>query len=158
MRLANGLATSSTDRLYWARRLEIVRTFARHRAATEPETEIPLRGLLGPAHRRPQPYLFTDAEVVRLMSAARRLKPAGGMRPHIYPALFGLLACSGLRISEALHLNRDEVDLTSGRLMIRETKFCKSRIVPLHPTAVLALNDLTHHRDRIVPKPQCDRF
>ena len=80
------------------------------------------------------------------------------MRPHIHPALFGLLACSGLRISEALHLNRDEVDLTSGRLMIRETKFCKSRIVPLHPTALLALNDLTHHRDRIVPKPQCDRF
>jgi integrase len=151
-------ATTSLRRLYWARRLEVVRTFARHLAATEPGTEVPLRGLLGPAHSRPRPYLFTDAEVTGLMAAAGRLGPPGGVRPHTYRALIGLLAATGLRISEALHLDRREVDLDRDRLIVRETKYRKTRLVPLHPTATDALRTYAARRDRAVQTPGGDRF
>ena len=97
-------ATASTDRLYPVRRLEVVRCLARHLAATEPGTEVPPRGLLGPAHRRPRPHIYSAAEVAALMAAAGRLGPPGGLRPDTYRTLIGLLAAAGLRISEALGL------------------------------------------------------
>lgn len=146
-------STTSPVRLYWARRLEVVRTFARHLAATEPGTEVPPRGLLGPAHGRTPPYVYSDAEARRLMTAAGRLGPPGGLRPHTYRTLIGLLAATGLRISEALHLGRPDVDLTHGRLTVRETKFRKSRLVPLHATAIPALRAYAGRRNRIVAAP-----
>ena len=124
------------DRLYWARRLEVVRCFARYLSATEPHTEVPARGLLGPAHRRTTPHIYTDVELSSLISAARRLKPSAGLRPRTYATLIGLLACTGLRISEALKLVQSDVDLGHRVLKIRETKFRKTRLVPVHPTAV----------------------
>jgi integrase len=151
-------ATTSTDRLYAARRLEVVRCLARHVAATEPGTEIPGRGLLGPAHRRTAPYIYTDAEVASLMAAAGRLSPPGQLRPRTYETLIGLLATAGLRISEALHLGRQDADLPVGRLVIRQTKFRKTRLVPLHPTTTSALRAYAEARDRAVPLPGCDRF
>jgi integrase len=151
-------ATASTDRLYLARRLEVVRCFARHLAATEPGTEIPPRGLLGPAHRRPRPHIYSTAEVAALMAAAGRLEPPGGLRPDTYRTLIGLLAATGLRISEALRLDRRDVDLDRGILTVRATKFRKTRLVPMHPTAVAALRTYAGLRDRAVPAHQCDRF
>jgi integrase len=151
-------ATASADRLYWARRLEVVRCFARHLAATDPGTEIPPRGLLGPAHRRPRPHIYSDAEVAALLAAAGRLGPPGGLRPHTYRTLFGLLAAAGLRIAEALLLARQDVDLGRGRLIVRETKFRKTRLVPLHPTAADALRAYAGLRDRAGPPVRCDRF
>ena len=151
-------ATTSTDQLYWARRLEVVRCFARHLATTEPGTEIPPRGLLGPAHRRNRPHIFSDAELAALMVATSQLSPSDGLRPHTYRTLIGLLATAGLRISEALHLDRTDVDLVRGRLTVRETKFRKTRWVPLHPTATAALRSYAEFRDRAMPKPQNDRF
>lgn len=124
------------DRLYSARRLEVVRCFARYLSATEPHTEVPARGLLGPAHRRTTPHIYTDVELSSLISAARRLKPSAGLRPRTYATLIGLLACTGLRISEALKLVQSDVDLGHRVLKIRETKFRKTRLVPVHPTAV----------------------
>lgn len=99
------------DRLYSARRLEMVRCFARHLAVTEPGTEVPLRGLLGPAHRRTSPYIYSAAEIAALLAAAKQLAPTDGLRPQTYATLVGLLACTGLRISEALHLGRVDADL-----------------------------------------------
>jgi integrase len=151
-------ATASTDRLYPARRLEVVRPFARHLTATEPGTEVPPRGLLGPAHRRPRPHIFAPAEVTALMAAAGRLGPPGGLRPETYRTLIGLLAAAGLRISEALHLERRDVDLDRGTLTVRQTKFRKTRLVPLHPTAADALRAYAGRRDRAVPPHRCDRF
>lgn len=151
-------ATASTDRLYPARRLEVVRCFARHLAATEPGTEIPPRGLLGPAHRRPRPHVYSATEVAALMAAAGRLGPPGGLRPDTYRTLIGLLAAAGLRISEALHLDRRDVDLDRGILTVRETKFRKTRLVPLHPTTADALRAYAGLRDRTVPAHRCDRF
>jgi integrase len=146
------------DRLYWARRLEIVRCFARHVAVTEPGTQVPGRRLLGPAHRRTIPHLYTARELAALLTAARRLSPTGGLRSHTYATLLGLLACTGLRISEALRLAETDVDLGRGVLKIRETKFRKTRLVPLHPSAVAALRAYTEKRIRLLGVPKSDRF
>lgn len=149
---------SAGDRLYWARRLEVVRCFAKYLSVSEPDTEIPPRGFFGPAHRRTTPHVYTNAEVADLMAAACLLNPRGGLRSQTYATLIGMLACTGLRISEALRLTRSDADLEHGILKVRETKFRKSRFVPVHPTAVRALQNYASARDRISPSGKCDRF
>lgn len=134
--------------LYRARRLEIVRCFAKHQKSVEPATEIPSPGLLGSAHRRTTPHIYSKAEIGALVAAAAGLPPATGLRPHTYSTIFGLLACSGLRISEALGVARADVDLDHGVLVVRQTKFRKSRLVPLHPSATEALQRYAKQRDR----------
>jgi integrase len=138
--------------LYRARRLEIVRCFAKHQAGIEPGTEIPLKGILGPAHRRMQPYVFSSAEIALLIAAAIRLRSRRGLRAQTYASIAGLLACTGLRISEALRLQRSDLDLRQGLLVIRQTKFGKSRLVPLHASTQAALRRYLIRRDRIVPR------
>lgn len=129
-------------------RLSIVRQFARHRAAFDPATEVPPPGLLGgfPRRRKP-PHIYSDHEMKELLRAAAALRPRGGLRPQTYVTLFSLLSATGLRISEARRLTRDDVDLHAGLLVIRESKFRKSRLVPLHPTAVRALQRYADLRD-----------
>jgi integrase len=143
-------ATTATP-LYRAHRLEIVRCFAKYQAAFEPETEIPAAGILGPAHRRTPPYIFSSSEIERLITAASHLKSPRGLRAKTHAALIGLLACTGLRISEALRLARVDADLSAGVLSIRQTKFGKSRLVPLHSSAQLELRRYVAQRDAIVP-------
>jgi integrase len=138
------------DRLYQARRLEVVRTLAKYLAPREPATEVPARGLLGPAHARTTPFIYSEADIAGLVRAARELAPADGLRPMTYAVLIGLLACSGLRISEALALAPDDTDLTGGVLTIRQTKFRKSRLVPLHASVIGPLRDYSAVRDRCV--------
>lgn len=116
----------------WARRLSIVRIFARYRHATDPRTEIPPDGLLPHRPMRARPYLYSDAEIRRLLYAARTLPARGGFRPWAYHGLFGVLSVAGLRLGEARNLRLDDVDLDTGVLTIRGTKFGKSRLVPLH--------------------------
>jgi integrase len=143
---------------YLARRLDVVRGFARYRAIFDPLTEVPPVGLIRPSHQRRTPYVYTDAEVSALIAAARALPPAGGLRPHTYAAFFGLLACTGLRVSEALKLARQDVDWGQGVLTVRRTKFRKSRLVPLHPSAALALRGYAELRDRFHPAPPSEAF
>ena len=135
-------------RLYQARRLEVVRTLARYLAAREPGTEVPPRGLLGPAHARGPAYIFSEADIAALIRAALTLTPAQGLRPRTYATLIGLLACTGLRIAEALALRAGDLDWGTGVLTVRRTKFNKSRLVPLHPSATEALRDYAEARDR----------
>ena len=97
-------------------------------------------------------FLYAESDIAALIGAARSLAPSGGLRPHTYATLIGLLACTGLRITEALTLRADDVDLSAGVLTIRQTKFRKSRLVPLHASAVAPLRDYTADRDR-----RCDR-
>jgi integrase len=139
-------------RLYQARRLEIVRTLARYLAAREPGTEIPPRGLLGPAHAHRPAFIYCEADIAALIRAARSLLPAAGLRPHTYATLIGLLACTGLRIGEALRLRADDFDGTAGVLTVRQTKFHKSRLVVLHPSAVASLRAYADERDRRHPR------
>jgi integrase len=134
-------------RLYQARRLEVVRTLARYLVSREPGTEVPPRGLLGPAHVRRPAFLYSEADLTALLDAARSLVPVDGLRPRTYATLIGLMACTGLRINEALTLGANDVDFDSGVLTIRHTKFHKSRLVPLHSTALAPLRDYAAVRD-----------
>jgi integrase len=143
---------------YLARRLDVVRGFARHLAVAEPRTEIPPPGLLGSAYRRRTPHIYSEAELAALLAAARDLPPSTGLRPHTYATLFGLLACTGLRVSEAVKLARGDIDWRQGLLTIRQTKFRKSRLVPLHATALAALRDYADRRDRFHPCPATEAF
>lgn len=126
--------------LTWARRLEILRPFARYLAGLDPATEFPQGGIFGRSHRRLAPHIYSEQEICDLLAATRRLAPHGGLRPATYEMIFGLIAATGLRLSEALHLRCGDVDLDQGVLTVRNTKFRKSRHVPLHPTVVEALN------------------
>jgi integrase len=105
----------------WTQRLGFVRVFARHWSASDPRTEIPPTGLLPFRAQRVRPYLYTEEEIQRLLAAAKGLPPSNGLRPRTYHCLFGLLAVSGLRISEAIKLERKDVDLNEGLLIIRQT-------------------------------------
>ena len=139
------------SRQYLSRRLGIVRRFTQYRFLFDPGTEVPPERLLGPACRRPSPYIYSEEEIGALLQACRRLAPAGGLRPSTYAAFFGLLASTGLRSVEALRLTRTDVDLTTGTLCIRESKFRKSRLVPLHPSTARALCAYAAERDRRHP-------
>ena len=121
------------------RRLGVVRQFARYRALFDPATEVPPVGLLGRTPRRSMPHIYTEAEMAALLQQASCLLPRNGLRPATYVAYFALLASTGLRLSEARRLTTDDTDLVNGILTIRETKFRKSRLVPLHPTTTQAL-------------------
>ncbi|MCK0505433.1 tyrosine-type recombinase/integrase [Aromatoleum anaerobium] len=158
--LASAWARSSQrpNPLTWARRIDVLRGFARFCLRDDPATEMPPRGLFGPAHRRLVPHIYTEAELIALLDAANGLAPEHGLRPATCRCIFGLLAASGLRISEALGLTRADVDLEAGILRIREAKFHRQRLVPLHLTVTEYLDAYALQRDRLVPRPACDRF
>jgi integrase len=129
-------STSSPDPRNPARRLMVVRDFLRHLAARDGATEVPAPGLLGPTTHRTPPHIYCDDEIAELLREAARLSPHEGLRPHSYVTLFSLLACTGLRISEALALRRDDVDLVNGVITVRSGKNGRSRLVPLHPSSL----------------------
>ena len=158
--LALEWAMQTVDRSpsHWAQRLGFVRVFARHWSATDPRTEIPPAGLLPFRARRARPYLYTEQEIQRLLTAAKSLSSSSGLRPWTYHCLFGLLAVSGLRISEAIKLERQDVDFSQGVLTIRQTKFNKNRLIPLHTSTRDVLTQYAEHRDRLVPSPRSSCF
>ncbi len=129
-------STGSPDPCNPARRLIAVRGFLIHLSARDGGTEVPPPGLLGPAGHRKPPHVYSDREISDLMRAAAGVGPAGGLRPRSYATLFGLIACTGLRISEALSLTCGDVDLHRGVLTVRAGKGGRTRLVPLHPTAL----------------------
>jgi integrase/recombinase XerD len=133
-----GKARKATP-LTWARRLDLLRPFAKYLRRLDPATEFPDPAIFGRSHRRLAPHIYTEQEIADLLAAARRLPPSGTLRPATYETIFGLIAATGLRLSEALHLLCRDIDLDHTLLTVRETKFRKSRHVPLHPTVVAAL-------------------
>lgn len=142
------LASKHRRRLTAARRIEVLRSFAKYCLSFDPATEIPPSHLFGPAHRRLTPHIFTDAEIRSLLQAANGLLAPGGLRAATCATIFGLIAACGLRISEATGLQRSDVDWAKRCLHIRDSKFHKSRLVPLHPSAVRALQRYARRRDR----------
>lgn len=122
-----------------ARRLSIVRIFARYRHASDSRTEIPPDGLLPYRPKRAHPYLYSDGEIRRLLRAARALPARGGCRPWAYHGLFGLLSVAGLRLGEARNLRVDDVDLDAAVVTVHHAKFGKSRLVPLHASTCQVL-------------------
>src|SRR5215470_13126951 len=130
-----------------ARRLSIARGFLSYLKASVPDTEVPDSGLL-PTPRRPKPYLFTPPQLTALFEAAQASRPRGSLRPHTLSTLLGLLASTGLRVGEAIRLQVDQakLDLHPPQLHILETKFHKSRIVPLHSSTAEQLRHYLEQR------------
>jgi integrase/recombinase XerD len=135
----------------WANRLGVARRFAQFMSASDPLSEIPPAGLLPYRYKRKSPYIYRDAEVRRLLLAAHRIRSATGLRAVSYSTLIGLLAVTGLRISEALGLDDHDADLGNAVLTIRRTKFGKSRLIPLHRSTACALRRYVRVRDRARP-------
>lgn len=121
-----------------ARRIEVLRPFLKYCRQFDPGCPAIPPGLCGPGHRRLSPHIYTDAEVSALLVAASELKP-DGLRPLTCVTLFGLLAATGMRLSEGLRLERKDLNLAQPSLTIRATKFKKSRLVPIHGSTVNAL-------------------
>jgi len=133
----------------WAARLSVVRGFARYWSATHPMTEIPPEGLLPYRHSRPKPHLYSDEQIHQLLEAAKNMPTTHRLQPWTYHCLLGLLAVTGLRISEALNLRSTDVDWSEGILTIRDSKFGKSRLIPLHASSLKVLDDYGARRDRL---------
>lgn len=136
---------------HWARRLSIVRGFARYRSATEPRTQIPSQGLLPFEPKRARPYLYSDQEIISLLRAALEMPhryERGALLPWVYYCLFGLLSVSGLRLGEARNLELQDVDLEAGVLTVRNAKFGKTRLVPLHASTCKVLAEYIARRER----------
>jgi integrase/recombinase XerD len=141
---------------WWAERLGHVRVFAEHLKAIDPRTEIPARDIIPTHPSRATPYIYSDRDVQRLVTAARsKLSP---FRGETYATLVGLLAISGMRVGEAIALDRADVDWTHGTLVIRNGKFRRSREIPLHNTAVAALRAYSTLRDRRMLHPRTPAF
>lgn len=132
-----------------ARRLSIARQFLIYLQASVPETEVPDHRLL-PSARRSRPYIFTPTQLAALFDAARDSRPQGSLRPHTLSTLIGLLASTGLRGGEAIRLQMTDVklDLDPPQLHVLQTKFRKSRIVPLHPSTAEQLHHYATQRAR----------
>jgi len=146
------------QRVEWAANLTAVRLFAQYCSGIDPRTEIPPHGILPYRYQRPRPHIYAPEETANLMEAASRLRPHAGLRPRTYTTLFGLLATTGLRVGEAVGLQRDAVDLDLGVLVVRDTKFGKTRLVPVHGTTLEALQDYARLRDRFLPRPRTPWF
>ncbi|HEX2810579.1 MAG TPA: tyrosine-type recombinase/integrase [Kineosporiaceae bacterium] len=149
-------ATASTDPDNPARRLGTVRGLLRHLAAVDGITQVPAPGLLGSTGHRKPPHVYSDEEIGDLLVAAAGLAPAGGLRPRCYTTLFALIACTGLRISEALALTCGDVDLAGAMLTVRAGKRRRTRLVPVHPSAVAPLRAYAAERERRYGPPEAD--
>lgn len=136
----------------WAWHLGMVRRFASWRSVTDPRTEVPPEGLIPYRYYRKPPYIYNDDEIERLMGAASELPSSKGLRASSFSTLFGLLSVTGMRVNEALMLDREDVDLEQGILTIRRTKFGKSRLVPVHSSTRDVLKRYDELRVRVFPR------
>lgn len=142
----------------WAWRLGMVRRFASWRSVTDPRTEVPSEGLIPYRYYRRPPYIYTGDEIEMLIRATSKLPSSKGLRASSYSTLFGLLSVTGLRVNEALMLDREDVDLKEGNLTIRRTKFGKSRLVPVHASTRHALQRYDELRARVFPRSATRAF
>jgi len=162
---ANGEAVVTTEnavawatlpaeaRTRWhALRLSMVRGFAAWLNAGDPAHQVPPGRLIPYGGRGVVPYLYADEEIAALVREAGRL--SGRLRAATFATLVRLLAVTGMRVGEAIRLDRADYDPAAGVLTVRDTKFGKSRHLPMHPTAVTGLDEYLRLRDEIMPRPQ----
>ena len=142
----------------YGNRLSMVRRFAEYLSAVDPRTEVPPTGLLPDRYYRKTPYLYSDQEVTQLIQATQQIPSPKGLRAATYSTLFGLLAVTGMRLGEAIGLDRKDVDLHQGLLRVRQTKFNKSRWVPLHGSTQGKLEQYVQLRNQIWPHPLSPSF
>lgn len=148
----NGRATTMG-----AQRMTAVRGFARYLSGIDAGTQIPPLGLMPRRQRRRQPFIYTPADIETVMAQARA-RIVSPLRAATYDTVIGLLAASGLRIGEAIKLDRGDIDWAQGVLLIRESKFGKSRLAPLQGSTMAALADYAQLRDELQSRPECPSF
>ncbi|MBP2325869.1 integrase [Kibdelosporangium banguiense] len=140
------------DRSWHSARLSAVRGFAQYLSTIDEQTQIPPADVLPPGRsQRAVPYLYSDAEIAAVMAATDRIHSP--LRAATYATLIGLLAATGMRVGEAIALDRDDVECDMALLTVRDSKFGKSRALPLHPTTVTALVTYARLRNRLCPAP-----
>ena len=138
--------------IWLAHRLSAVRGFAAYLHALDPAAEIPPADLLpAPGYQPAPPYLYSDADIAALLAAARRLTPP--LRAATFETLLGLLAVTGLRIGEAMRLDRDDIDWDENVLLVRSSKFGRSRELVCHDSTIEALRAYSARRDQLCPRP-----
>lgn len=143
----------------YAKRLSTVRGFAAYHRGVDSSTEVPPCGLLPYPPQRARPYFYSEDEVRRLLKAARQLSPTDSLRPWTYHCLLGLLAATGMRLGEAVNLQLQDADWAQGLLTIRNTKFGKSRLIPLHESTKTVLAQYVKRRNRLfAPQPTDNLF
>lgn len=147
--LAWACLPSNGNANWWAHRLSVVRVFAAYLHTVDPAAEVPPSDLLPWRPCRARPYIYSDDEVAALMEAATMFPSP--LRVATYQTLIGLLACTGIRVGEAIRLDRDDFDPDDGLLTVRFGKFGKTRELPLHPTTVAAIDRYRRRRDRHRP-------
>jgi integrase/recombinase XerD len=141
---------------WWAARLSMVRQFATYVATLDPATQVPPTDLLPHRVRRSTPDLYSDREISALLTAASRLRTP--FRAATYTTLFGLLAATGMRVGEALRLGRNDLDEQKELLLVEQSKFNKTRLLPLHRSVGNALASYAWLRDRLHPRPKTATF
>lgn len=149
-------ASRSSDQAIWSRRLMIVRSFARYLAVFDPATQVPAPDILPHHDRRIAPHLYTPAQIAALQAAADTLIPQ--LRAVTWRVLIGLPASTGLRVGEACHLDDEHVDLDESVLTVLDSKFGKSRRVPIHPSTSTVLADYRQARRVCLPRPVTTAF
>ncbi len=137
------------DVSWWAQRLSVVRGFAAYLNSLDPAHQVPPAELLPRRSRRATPYLYSDEEILALIDAAAGLRFP--LRAATYQTLIGLLAVTGMRVGEAIRLDRSDLDLDRGVITVRDSKFGKSRELPLHGSTVQALDAYLQRRDKLLP-------
>jgi integrase/recombinase XerD len=141
----------------WMHRMGAVRGFARHMSGIDPANEIPPLGLVTFRRSWRQPFIFSDVDIVALMEEVPRLIPTP-LRASTFQTMIGLLAATGMRVGEVIALTRSDIDWDDGVITVRNSKFNKSRELPLDPTTVEALGEYARLRDRVVTRPACVSF
>lgn len=139
------------------RRMTIARGFARHLSGTDPATEVPPPGMIGHRQHRRVPYIYTESDITTLTVLARQ-EIRAPLRAATLATMIGLLDAAGLRIGEAITLDRRDIDWDDAVLTIRESKFGKSRLVPLHDSAAGRLREYAQVRARLMPQPGTAAF
>ena len=147
---------ADADPSWWATRLSVIRQFARWRLAFDPATEVPPADVLAGRSRRADPYPYTDDDIVALMRAASSIPTP--LKAATYETLIGLLAVTGMRVGEAIGLDRRDVDLEEGFVVVRGAKFNQSRELALHASTIDALARYQTLRDRYRPRPAAAAF
>ena len=133
----------------WAKRMSVVRGFARYLAGVDPRTQVPPAGLISHPKRRRNPFIYTPADIRSLQLEAARQIPTP-LRAATVATVIGLLGSTGMRVGEALRLDRGDIDWDDAVILVRQTKFNKSRLLPLHPSTVAALTEYANQRDRLL--------
>lgn len=140
----------AASRPTWANRLTMVRIFGRWLHGLDPRHEVPPRGLIPSSNRRPRPYIYSEDEIRRIVATAADLPSENGLRGLTYPMLFGLIAVTGLRVSEAIYLGAEDVDLEAGVIAVRYGKLGTERLLPVDGTTRARLRAYAKERDRLL--------